>query len=127
MTSYGTNAAQFQDNPGRGFVTAGAILQYLLVKYPNAVLTLCAKDANNDWIGATMEPRSASGQTVPVRFPRAGTLLLTSSATESINPGSVVYKQAAGQIGLGSTGSIAVGIALGFTTVTGQYVEVLPY
>ena len=124
----GTLGAQFQENPGKGFPISSSMSEYLLVKLVANVLTLCAKDTAQDWIGTTMESRLLSIlQIMPVRFPGAGSAIMTMAATENIDPGAIVYKQAGGKIGLGSTGSIAVGIALTSGGVAGAWIEVLPY
>lgn len=129
-TTYGT---QWTMNPGRGFTITGPMAQYLLVKLVAGVLTLCAKDANKDWIGVTMEDRPATisgntpaGQTMPVNFPQSGSLPMTMANTEAIAAGVLVYKQAGGKVGLPATGSIPVGIALTVGSTAGQQIEVLP-
>lgn len=117
---------QFQDNPGRGFITAAAIAQYLLVQIPAGVLTLCALDTNNDWIGTTLESRFAANQVVPVRFRHAGTLPCTTDNT-AIVVGTLVYKAANGTVSATSTSSILVGIALAANgSVAGSWIEVMP-
>jgi hypothetical protein len=127
MTTYGTNGATQHDNPGMGFPSGGlSWTQYLLVKYPNAILTLCAKDANDDWIGVTQNNDLQGPVNIPVRFRSAGTFLCTMAFAETINPGTLVYKQANGTVGLESTGSIAVGLALTYGTNAGNWIEILP-
>lgn len=116
--------ATFTNNPGKGFVTTGAIGQYLLV---NAAGALTGSNTNNDWIGVTLESRTAAGQVVPVRFRHAGTMLCTMSVTEAIAVGTIVYKAASGCITAVSTGSIAVGVAMSVGATAGDWVEVLPY
>lgn len=121
--AYTVGIAVSHDNPGLGLKATGAINQYLLVK---ADLSLCASDENQDWIGATTNLATAAGQNVPVRFPSAGSLILTMAVTETIAIGAPVYKAAGGKITAVSTYGKQVGIALTAGATAGDWLEVLP-
>jgi hypothetical protein len=127
-----TGGLTFADNPGKGFLITTNMNQYLLVKFPAGVLTLCALDTNNDWIGCTLEPRQAPSAplaqvSIPVRFRHAGTMPGVTADATPIAAGALVYKGAAGTLTATSTGSVAVGIALIAVTGAGLYFEYMPY
>lgn len=110
--------SQFTNNPGRNITAGGTITEHLLVKADG---TLTAADANRDWIGSSLEPRT-SGQSLPIRFASAGSHKLTAAA--AISAGAIVYKAANGQIGTTNTNA-RVGIALEAASGAGSIIEVV--
>lgn len=106
------------DNPGMAILAAQATAAYLLIKADG---TLCALNATNDVIGSTTDA-VASGKYAPVRFPSAGTSIMTSSVAIAI--GDPVYKAALGTITNVAAGSTQVGIALEAASGANQFIEV---
>jgi len=107
------------NNPGMTVVTGAALVARRLVTYVGGY---CGADANQDWLGVTQENR-ANGETMPVRFLGAGTVILT--AAVGINAGDLVYKAANGKVGVTNTNAL-IGRALEAASGDGIEFQVKP-
>ena len=108
------------NNPGISVLATATIAARRLVTPAGAY---CDLDTTRDWVGAAQEPR-VSGQYIPVRLTKAGTVVLV--ASEAIVAGDVVYKAANGKVSKTATSSVRVGIALEAASGDDIEFQVLP-
>ena len=104
------------NNPGMTVVATAVIDRNRLVTRLGAH---CGADAVNDVLGVS-EASAAIGGTVPLRFKSAGTLRCVASVAITID--ALVYKAAAGKVGLTGANAI-VGRAL--SAASGDNVEII--
>jgi hypothetical protein len=98
---------------------SATLLPYRLVTAAGAY---CALDTTPDHVGVTTE-HAASGESVTVRLPNAGTVKLT--ASEAIAAGAQLYKAADGKVSDVATSSVLVGIAITAASADGSIFEAL--
>jgi hypothetical protein len=101
-------------------ITASATLvPYRLVTAAGAYAGL---STTQDHVGVSME-HAASGESVTVRLPNAGTVKLT--ASEAIAAGAQLYKAADGKVSDTATDSVLIGIAITAASGDGSIFEAL--